>query len=100
MKDLMNIIVNSGRSSEKGLYHWTCVFKNNNQVISFCSFGSPILAEILEYFNKYNILTSNYHIQNFNEVNCGEYCLLILYLLNNGFVFEDMILDLYYPTES
>ena len=30
MKDLMNIIVNSGRSSEKGLYHWTCVFKNNN----------------------------------------------------------------------
>ena len=58
MKDLMNIIVNSGKSSEKGLYHWTCVFKNNNEVISFCSLGSRILADILDYFKKYNILTS------------------------------------------
>ena len=40
------------------------------------------------------ILSSNIQIQDFNENTCGYYCLLILYLLNEGTKFEDIILSL------
>ena len=39
------------------------------------------------------ILSSNFQIQDFNEHTCGYYCLLILYLLNEGLKFEDIILS-------
>ena len=39
-----------------------------------------------------NILSSNFHIQDFNKDICGLYCILILFLLNNKTKFEDIII--------
>ena len=72
-------------------------FISSTQKIFYCSYGSPIPLEIKKFLMSVDnrpILSSNIQIQDFNENTCGYYCLLILYLLNEGTKFEDIILSL------
>ena len=92
----ISIICNLQDSSENGS-HWVMCFINLKSKIFYCSYGSPIPTKIKAFLmtlNSLPILSSNFQIQDFNENTCGYYCLLILYLLNEGLNFEDIILSL------
>lgn len=73
-------IVNLDSSSNEGT-HWVCWFKNKNNKIYFDSFGIQPPLEIVEYL-KSPILYNTYQIQQFNDSNCGEWCLHVLNELN------------------
>ena len=91
-----SIIVNLD-NSDKSESHWCLCFIANNQKIYYLSFGDPISIEVKNWINEIDdreTLTSNFQIQDFNKDTCGLYCILILYLLNNGYKFEDIILSL------
>ena len=93
----LSIICNLQDSTQNGT-HWVMCFISKTQKIFYCSYGSPIpleIKKILMLVDDRAILSSNFQIQDFNENTCGYYCLLILYLLNEGTKFEDIILDLY-----
>ena len=102
----ISIILNLEDSSKTG-QHWTLLFvdsaklhetsSNNKEKIYFSSFGDIMPVEVKQFMKKIDnrpILTSDHQIQNFEETTCGLYSILILYLLNNGENFEDIILDL------
>lgn len=59
--------------------HWTCWFKNdNNLCYYFDSFGVNPPLEFEKYI-KCDIIYSTYQIQNFDDVICGHLCLMVLY---------------------
>ena len=108
----ISIICNLQDSSENGSHWVMCFISSKSKRLGFhptkrlgfyptkifyCSYGSPIPNKIKNFLMKINtdpILSSNFQIQDFNENTCGYYCLLILYLLNEGLNFEDIILSL------
>ena len=85
-------IVNCERSDQKGS-HWTSYVKYGKQKYFFCSFGSPIVSEIKEYLGS-PILCSNFQIQSFDSSECGELCILFLYLMSSGLNYEDIIISM------
>ena len=92
----LSIICNLQDSTKNGS-HWVMCFISLTQKIFYCSYGSPIPLKIKTFLmsiDDRSILSSNFQIQDFNENTCGYYCLLILYLLNEGEQFEDIILNL------
>jgi len=48
---------------------------------------------MIKYLGK-NILYSTYQIQQFNDSNCGEWCLFVLNALNKKEDFIDIILNI------
>ena len=92
----ISIILNLEDSSKTG-QHWTFLFADKEQKCYASSFGDKMPIEVKEFMKKIDnrpILTSDHQIQNFEETTCGLYSILIIYLLNNGENFEDIILDL------
>jgi hypothetical protein len=92
----LSIICNLQDSSKNGS-HWCLCYIDNNQKIYYSSFGDPIPIQAKEFMMKVdsrNILSSDFQIQNFSDDSCGFYCMLILYLLQDGYQFEDIILSL------
>lgn len=92
----LSIIVNLQDSAQSGS-HWVLCFADRSQKIFYCSFGSPIppaAKEFLLGLDDRALTTSDFQLQQFNDDTCGQYCLLILYLLNKGEKFEDIILGL------
>jgi hypothetical protein len=85
-------IINTDESSGKG-FHYVAYFKRGNTKIYFDSFGLNPLIEVQRYLG-INILCSDFRIQKLTDTNCGKYCLYVLYKLNNGNDFKDLILDL------
>ena len=92
----LSIIFNSQDSSKNGS-HWQSIFIDDKQKIFYCSYGSPIAPEAKEFMlsiDKRPILTSDIQTQQFDDDSCGFRCILLLYLLNNGCKFEDIVLSL------
>ena len=73
-------IVNLDSSRNEGS-HWCCYFKDNDKEIYFDSFGIQPPREIVKYL-KSPILYNAYQIQDYNDSNCGEWCLHVLDKLN------------------
>ena len=95
----ISIILNLEDSPKNGS-HLTLLFVDNKEKIYFSSFGDIMPVEVKEFMKKIDnrpILTSDHQIQKFEETTCGLYSLLILYLVNNGEKFEDIILELLAP---
>jgi len=63
--------------------HWCCYFKNNDKKIYFDSFGIQPAREIVKCL-KSPILYNTYQIQDYNDSNCGEWCVHVLNKLNKG----------------
>jgi len=81
------------KTSREDSMHWTCWWKNGKQKYYFDSFGLLPTKEIIRYL-KSPIVYSTFQIQQFNESNCGEWCIHVLNRLNNGDKYIDIILDL------
>ena len=87
-------IINSSDSTTDGK-HWFCWYKNGDTKIFFDSFGTNPPEELIEYLG-HGIKSSTFQLQNINSDICGELSLLILYLLDRGHNYEDIILDIVY----
>ena len=73
--------------------HWTCWWKNGEHKYCFDSFGLQPTKEIIKYL-KSPVVYSTFQIQQFNESNCGEWCIYVLNRLNRGDEYTDIILGL------
>jgi len=67
---ILNLGDKYGRSSR-----WACWYKNGKD--NFDSFGVQPPLELIEYLSS-PILYSTYQIQQYNDSNCGEWCLHVL----------------------
>ena len=85
-------IYNLQTSTENGS-HWQMWSKNANNWYHFCPYGGDACKELLKYANA-PILSSTWQVQDFSETCCGEYCVIVIYLLSEGIDFEDAILSL------
>ena len=85
-------IVNLDSSRGNGSHHCSW-WKNKNKKYYFDSFGIKPPKEMIKYLGK-NILYSTYQIQQFNDSNCGEWCLFVLNALNKKEDFIDIILKI------
>ena len=97
-------ILNFQLSSEKGS-HWVSLYKyNGERLYYFDSYGTPVQKQVIEKFlqgeqssNKHShktakvIRTHDYKIQPLASSMCGQLSLLVIYLLSNGFKYEDIV---------
>ena len=81
------------KTSREDNCHWTTSWKDGQKKFYFDSFGLTPTVEIVKYL-KSPIIYSTFQIQQFNEVNCGEWCLYVLNRLNKGDEYDDIILDI------
>jgi hypothetical protein len=91
-------ILGSQNSDEYKNIHWTCWYIDENspffyKKVYFDSYGVfPPTNEILDYLKpKNDTLLNDKQIQSYNESTCGEYCLYVLYKLNKGENFIDVL---------
>src|SRR3977135_3220142 len=88
-------IINFQGETEGNGTHWSAWFKKGESKIFFDSFGTNVPNELVKYLGK-GILSSTFQIQKINSDICGELCILVLFLLDNGYSFEEIILDIVY----
>lgn len=86
-------IFNLNTSKEPGS-HWVCWFKRGNERIYFDSYGLVPPQELVDYLGT-PILRNTEQLQNFNQTNCGEFCLYVLKRLTDGDDFKNIEADLY-----
>jgi hypothetical protein len=86
-------IFNLNTSKEPGS-HWVCWFKRGNEKLYFDSYGLVPPQELVDYLGT-PILRNTEQLQNFNQTNCGEFCLYVLKRLSNGDEFNNIEADLY-----
>ncbi len=87
-----SMIINLETSKDNGS-HWSLLYKDGDNKIYYSSFGDSPPVEVINYLGDH-IYTSDIQIQNFDEDTCGLLAILILYLLEEGNKFEDIILEL------
>ena len=65
--------------------HWIALQRSNNEIFIFDSFGiGHIPKNIHKIYEKFNIITNIYIIQDVNSNLCGLFCILFcLYKVNN-----------------
>jgi len=93
-KTPLNIIVNLNNSDNNVNGHWCLCFIDSKQKVYYSSFGDDPCLEVIKFMKEIDnrkILVSDDQIQDFNESTCGYYCLLILFFLNNGYDFKNII---------
>ena len=75
--------------------HWICIYNKNGKCLYFDSYGfvPPIEAE--NYCKGKENYYNTFKIQASNEIICGHYCIYVLYQLNNGRLFSDVLNELY-----
>ena len=88
-----SIIYNLQDSNDLGS-HWCAIFKNDNNFFHFCPFGGNPSKEAIEYAMPNKIYTHDYRIQEYDDKNCAEWCLLFIYLMNKNLTYSDVILFL------
>lgn len=90
------LIINTDHSSNNGT-HWTCLFIKNRICYYFDSYGLPPPLEVLKYSENYsaNRCYNSFEIQKSNQVICGHFCIFVLYKLNTGHNFHDILIELY-----
>jgi hypothetical protein len=91
------LILNTDHSSGSGT-HWVSLFIKNGAAYYFDSYGNEPPKEIERYCGGSNDRSySTFQIQqnDLNSVMCGHYCVYMLYRLNNGHKFYDVLDELY-----
>jgi hypothetical protein len=73
-------IYNFNDSSKSGS-HWASYCKRKDNWYHFCSYGSDPCEELKMYSRK-PIMSHTYRLQNWDETNCGEWCVLFCYLMS------------------
>jgi len=91
----LNVITNINSSQERGV-HWSAFnIIDNKKVYFFDSFGLPPTKEILDFIPAGCARMRNtFEVQKFGQSNCGQLSLYVLYKLNNGEPFNDIIISL------
>ena len=87
------IIFNYQTATQKGT-HWLLYYKKENQIpFYFDSFGLPPIKEFENIIDslEYNEI----QVQPFGSRICGQLCLYVLYKLENGSEFDDIIFELF-----
>jgi len=73
-------IINLDKKSGPGT-HWTCYFKNDDNVNYYDSFGNlPPPKEFIEFFDKFEIYYNWERDQEYDTVICGQLCLCFLFV--------------------
>ena len=88
------LILNIDDSSGDGT-HWTCLYSKDGKCLYFDSYGFMPPVELQNYCNDKERYYNTFKIQAPNEVICGHYCIYVLYKLNNGSLFTDVLNELY-----
>ena len=86
-----NIILNLQTTKDKGS-HWILCSKKHG--IYFDSYGVLPVKEVSIYFKEVDYTYNTLQVQNENTRICGQLCVFVLYKLENGEKFEDIVLDL------
>ena len=73
--------------------HWCALYKDGPYHFWFCSYGSPVPTEVVDYLGK-PILYHNFVIQSFDSAICGEICCMWIYLMDNNVSYFDAVLQL------
>ena len=81
-------ILNFQLSSEKGS-HWVSLYRYGERLYYFDSYGTPVQKQVIEKYK--HIRTHDYKIQPLASSMCGQLSLLVIYLLANGFKYEDIV---------
>jgi hypothetical protein len=96
----LNFIAGYCDSNEPGVTHWIAVIILNNHNYFFDSYGNDPPDAIREFLGP-NITRSTYQIQNYNTYSCGQFCILVIYLLVvKGMTFVDIILNMFDTSEK
>jgi hypothetical protein len=90
-------IVNLQNSNQSGS-HWCCYYRNGNDKYYFDSYGldpplalQKYLGKNIQVFCTYDGKYPDKPMQQFDTKICGELCLIVLWLLNNGHSFKDTL---------
>lgn len=88
-------IINLDSQDGKGT-HWVACHVNRNEKYYFDSFGLPPPKEIVKFLNddKNSIVYNTSQVQNMTEVICGHLCLMVLFRLNHGALFQEILDDI------
>jgi hypothetical protein len=89
-----SLIYNIDDKSQGGT-HWTCLFSRDGKCLYFDSYGFVPPIEMQNYCKGKESYYNTFKIQAPNEVICGHYCIYVLYKLNNGSLFSDVLNELY-----
>ena len=88
------LILNLDDSTNSGT-HWTSLSIQDGICYYFDSFGLDPPLEVKEYLRKYEIRQFNtFEIQQANQIICGHFCIYMLYRLNSGDTFDQVLYDL------
>ena len=97
VKDLpmtnFSAIMNYQLSKQEGSHHVGLFRKGDGKLYYFDSYGQPVQKQVIEKY-KGCIRTHDYQIQKPNTSLCGQMSLLVIYLLDNGFPFENILFEL------
>src|SRR5271156_3899720 len=87
-------IVNLQDSDEQGSHH-VCYYKKGKLKYYFDSYGLDPSNEVLNYLKPNNkssdIISNIYQIQKMGSTMCGQYCLYVLFYLQKGYDFVDIL---------
>ena len=91
----LSIVTNIHTSKERGV-HWSALhITKNKEAYFFDSFGLPPTLEVINFLpNQYIKIRNTLEVQNFGESNCGQLSLYVLYKLNLGESFHNIIISL------
>ena len=84
----LNVICNLHTKDEKGI-HWSCLHIDNHESYWFDSYAIPPLNRAKNAHRNYFVF------QKSDKKYCGQMCIYVLYKLNNGISFDDIVIDLY-----
>lgn len=80
-------IINLANSDSSGS-HWTCFYKENDEIFYYDSFAVGFEDKLLDLAKKSNIkniIFNDYHqMQDISEDLCGIWCLIFLYYMENS----------------
>ena len=83
-------IMNYQLSNQEGSHHVGLYQKGDSKMFYFDSYGMPVQNQIIKKFRG-NIRTHDYIIQKPNTELCGQMSLFVIFLLDRGIPFEDII---------
>ena len=89
--NVLNIITNIHTSDQNGV-HWSALYIDLEKACYFDSFGLQPTKEVIDIIPKnLNKIRNTVQLQNFNDSYCGQLSLYVLYKLNNGENFVDIL---------